>query len=790
MFDLKSSSLRPRPTTTATSGKLLLLGSLFAMMIMIISASCIQALEQPTLSISSSNTFNPSKKFSSRVPQRKRQQQAFSTMSSSSSRSISIAGGSVASSHEFPFIVSIQQILSSTVSAHFCGGSVIAPNYILTAAHCVYDDNGNLILPTTVRVFAGSSSSSCSNLANCNYKNAQAIYPHPNYNSNTLENDIALIKLSGNLQIDGTNTRLAYIESGSVPLTKNFAATVAGWGYIDSTNTVQTNLMKVQVPVQPASVCNGSPLYLGMSSPMQVCAGDGAGHDACPGDSGGPLFRSFNSSTNDFVVFGVVSYGPDGCGAGYATNRGVYTNTTYYLNSFIKQYVPSVQTSSYSSSSGGGSVTPAVSSPKPQASSNNNSSSPISTSTSKPKGSTKVSMAPSIVKLHSYDDVHGQKDVGFEFVGALQMSLSNRKGLEFQFDTNTYEKKQQSHMTRSSSWLFVSLLANALFVVVLMATSCHGKQLSVFTSKNSESKKRNAYIAGGSLASDNEFPFLVSIQLIDSSATSTTHFCGGSIIAPNVILSAAHCFFDGKGAPLSPSTVQVVAGRTNNYCPDISQCNYGIAQSIHVHPNYNQQTLLHDIAILVLDRNLQIDGSSTRLAFIESGSVPVTKNLAVQVAGWGYIDSTNTVQTNLRKVSVPVVSAATCNQGATFPNQICAGDGAGHDSCSGDSGGPLFRALSGTKDFVVIGVVSYGPAGCGAGYETNRGVYTNTTYYLDSFIRQYVSSSTLQTNAYNETKVEDSSSRTSMASKMSCELLLLCYGMLLILSLVMAQLVL
>ena len=143
----------------------------------------------------------------------------------------------------------------------------------------------------------------------------------------------------------------------------------------------------------------------------------------------------------------------------------------------------------------------------------------------------------------------------------------------------------------------------------------------------------------------------------------------------------AHCFFDGNGNPLSPSTVQVVAGRSNNYCQDLSKCNYGIAQSIQIHPNYNKQTLMHDIAIIILDRNLQIDGTTTRLAYIESGSVPTTKNLAVTVAGWGYIDSTNTVQTNLRKVNVPVVTDATCGQGATSPNQICAGDGAGHDSC-------------------------------------------------------------------------------------------------------------
>ncbi|KAF0981037.1 hypothetical protein FDP41_012825 [Naegleria fowleri] len=405
MFDLAKSFHQPPPPHTSRCRRgrpspisFLLFGSLLMSMMLFciihhhlhdVGGGCIQA--QPSLSLSSSHPTME------RVPQRKRQQAASiasSPSSSNSPRSISIAGGSLASSHEFPFMASIQQVLSSTSSSHFCGGSVIAANFILTAAHCVYDNNGNILSPSTVRVFAGSSSSSCTNLASCNYKNALTIIPHPNYNTNTLENDIALIQLNGNLNIDGTTTRLAYVEGGSIPLTTNFAATVAGWGYVDSTNTVQTNLMKVTVPVVPASICNGSPLYLGMNSPMQVCAGDGAGHDACPGDSGGPLFRSLTSSTNDYVVFGVVSYGPDGCGAGFSTNRGVYTNTTYFLSSFIKQYVPSVKISSYSS------VTPVVSSPKPQSSSpNNNSSSPVSNTSTKPTSSkgTKVSMAPSNV---------------------------------------------------------------------------------------------------------------------------------------------------------------------------------------------------------------------------------------------------------------------------------------------------------------------------------------------------------------------------------------------------------
>ena len=59
-------------------------------------------------------------------------------------------------------------------------------------------------------------------------------------------------------------------------------------------------------------------------------------------------------------------------------------------------------------------------------------------------------------------------------------------------------------------------------------------------------------------------------------------------------------------------------------------------------------------------------------------------------------------------------------------------------------------------------MVSFGPAGCGAGYESNRGVYTNTTHYLDTFIKQYASS--VQTNAYSGDSTLNGE-RSSMASR-------------------------
>ncbi|EFC48667.1 chymotrypsin [Naegleria gruberi] len=269
-------------------------------------------------------------------------------------KGIKIANGSKAATNEFPFMVSLQyQASSSSVPYHFCGGSIINKRYIMTAAHCMFDDTNVKLTPSTIVVLAGVNYNTISTSSlSGNYAKGSSITVHTSFSSKTLANDIAIIYLDRDLTIDGTTTRLAYIESGSVPIpTASSKILVAGWGYTDSTEVASENLLKVNIPIVSDTICNSYPLSLDMAKPRQICAGDGAGHDSCSGDSGGPLFRVVNSNTKDFAVVGLVSYGPDGCGTGYETNRGVYTNTTYYLNSFIRSVVSSVQTDTYNSNS-------------------------------------------------------------------------------------------------------------------------------------------------------------------------------------------------------------------------------------------------------------------------------------------------------------------------------------------------------------------------------------------------------------------------------------------------------
>jgi secreted trypsin-like serine protease len=94
-------------------------------------------------------------------------------------------------------------------------------------------------------------------------------------------------------------------------------------------------LRKVAVPL-----CNGSPYcsqYGAFSTTAMVCAGDGSGSDACPGDSGGPLGRFINGTFN---LAGITSWGPANCG--FANSYGAYTRVYNYI-AWIESYIPELK---------------------------------------------------------------------------------------------------------------------------------------------------------------------------------------------------------------------------------------------------------------------------------------------------------------------------------------------------------------------------------------------------------------------------------------------------------------
>lgn len=247
--------------------------------------------------------------------------------------------------------------------------------------------------------------------------------------------------------------------------------------------------------------------------------------------------------------------------------------------------------------------------------------------------------------------------------------------------------------------------------------------LSTLTPANAVAPVTKPAVVGGSGVSVSDVPWQV-LFIMDEAIV-----CGGSLVSPTQIVSAAHCFTD---QPLGD--IQAWAGVTN--MSDRSNASALSIKSITSHPNFNSSTYANDIALVTLAAPVpaRLGATTIGLPVRQDAAAWPAAGTTATISGWGETDPAVLVASDpLQAATVEVLaspSEATCGlYGALYlpAEQVCAGQIEGAvDACEGDSGGPLTVYVNGEP--LLAGISSTGFGCAAAGYP---GLYVRTTSYLD-----------------------------------------------------------
>ncbi|XP_034657422.1 uncharacterized protein LOC117894446 [Drosophila subobscura] len=229
---------------------------------------------------------------------------------------LKIIGGKAARKGEWPWQVAILNRFKEA----FCGGTLVAPSWVLTAAHCVRK---------VLYVRLGEH--------NLDYEDGSEVqlrvlksFKHPNFDRRTVDSDVALLRLP---KPANATTWIGYscLPRPFQPLPKNVDCTVIGWGKRRNHDAAGTSVLhKANVPIIPMDNCRNVYHDYTITKNM-FCAGHRRGLiDTCAGDSGGPLLcRDTTKPNQPWTIFGITSFG-DGCAK--RNKFGIYARVPNYVD--------------------------------------------------------------------------------------------------------------------------------------------------------------------------------------------------------------------------------------------------------------------------------------------------------------------------------------------------------------------------------------------------------------------------------------------------------------------------